>query len=572
MDLTSLQAVLSELRPALLPSRFEKAQQATPQSLQLGLRSLQGIHWLELSWLAEAPRLHAIAPPPRQGEGSTLAQQLQHGLRGLALVQLAQSGWERVVELGFARRPGDGIERTLVLELMGRHSNLFLLDAARQVISLARQVREQHSRLRPITTGDAYQPPPPLQGVPPSAAEPLAAWQHRLQLQPLPLGQALLRSYQGVSPALVSQLLSDPQDPSCDLPLALTPVQDLGPQHWQHLHGRWLHWLQAMEHQAFAYTARGSGYSCWLLPGHGAEPAVAALDKPPLTINQGLETYYGAALAQRQHQALQSQWQQRLQQLLQREQRLLEEQQRRLVAGAQADVLQQQADALLCQANPERAVIEQAQGLYRKARRLRRSGAAIAERIAVHQQRQAWLETSLTFVEQAETLAALQPLLQDLATALERASAGRGRRQASRPAGGGERPQPLELTSPAGLRLQVGRNHRQNEWIALRQARRGDLWFHAQECPGSHVVLKASEGVHGEADLAAAAHLAAYFSRARGNGRVPVVMVETAALQRIPGAQPGTVRHSGGTVIWGVPAEAVHILEPAPSLPGETGP
>ncbi|MFM9104898.1 MAG: NFACT RNA binding domain-containing protein, partial [Cyanobium sp.] len=65
--------------------------------------------------------------------------------------------------------------------------------------------------------------------------------------------------------------------------------------------------------------------------------------------------------------------------------------------------------------------------------------------------------------------------------------------------------------------LQVGRNHRQNEWISLRQARRGDLWFHAQECPGSHVVLKASEAAAADPDLQAAADLAAWFSRARGN-------------------------------------------------------
>ena len=96
MDLTSLKAVVAELAPALLPSRFEKAQQGRGHALQLGLRSLNGIHWLELSWQAEAPRLHAIAPPPRQGEGSTLAQQLQHGLRGLALIHLQQVGWARV--------------------------------------------------------------------------------------------------------------------------------------------------------------------------------------------------------------------------------------------------------------------------------------------------------------------------------------------------------------------------------------------------------------------------------------------------------------------------------------------
>ena len=66
IDATTLRALLAELRPLLLPSRFEKAQQADPHTLQLALRSLAGIHWLELGWQAEAPRLHAVPPPPRQ--------------------------------------------------------------------------------------------------------------------------------------------------------------------------------------------------------------------------------------------------------------------------------------------------------------------------------------------------------------------------------------------------------------------------------------------------------------------------------------------------------------------------
>jgi len=132
MDLTSLRAVLSELRPWVEPSRFEKAQQVDPHTVQLGLRTLEGHLWLELSWQAEAPRFLAIERPPRQGEGSTLAKQLQHGLSALALVQLEEPQWERVVSMGFAARPGATIQRWLVLELMGRHSNLFLLDAQRR--------------------------------------------------------------------------------------------------------------------------------------------------------------------------------------------------------------------------------------------------------------------------------------------------------------------------------------------------------------------------------------------------------------------------------------------------------
>ena len=91
MDLTTLRAVLSDLRPKLLPSRFEKAQQPDPATLQLGFRSLQGMLWLELSWQADAPRLVQIPPPPRQGAGSTLSQQIQHSLRQMALIELVQT-------------------------------------------------------------------------------------------------------------------------------------------------------------------------------------------------------------------------------------------------------------------------------------------------------------------------------------------------------------------------------------------------------------------------------------------------------------------------------------------------
>ena len=99
--------------------------------------------------------------------------------------------------------------------------------------------------------------------------------------------------------------------------------------------------------------------------------------------------------------------------------------------------------------------------------------------------------------------------------------------------------------------IQIGRNHCQNELISLRKGRKGDLWFHAQESPGSHVVLKSSHGIADEQDIQLAADIASLFSRARGNKVTPVVMVPIENLQRISGALPGTVRHRGGKVLWG---------------------
>jgi predicted ribosome quality control (RQC) complex YloA/Tae2 family protein len=554
LDATGLRAVLAELRPALLPSRFEKAQQGDGRTLQIALRSLQGIAWLELSWLAEAPRLLAIAAPPRRGEGSTLARQLQHGLRGLALVAIDQpSPWERIVELGFAPRPGESVQRRLVLELMGRHSNLFLLDGERRVITLGHQVRAGQSRVRPIGTGDPWQPPPPPAGEPPALAEPEASWRRRLALLPLPVQQALMGAYQGISPALAAQLCAD----ICPLSQPVTALEE--PQ-WQALAARWRAWLDAVQHNRFQFSAVGErGWRCWAVPSPQRASAACAGDALP--INRQLAAYYQRLLGEREQQRLRTQLDQRLRLALERERRQASELEQRLAAAAGSDALQQHADALLCQPSPPRCVIDQAQKLYQRARKLRRSRAAIEPRLEGHQRRIEALDTSLTFVEQAGA-AELVDLEPDVLELLEReGGAGRPpRRQRRAATGGTPPPQPLELRTAAGLRLQVGRNHRQNEWISLRQARRGDLWFHAQEQPGSHVVLKASEAAAGDADLAAAADLAAHFSRGRGNGRVPVVMVGIEDLQRIPGAVPGTVRHRGGVVLWGLPERAQALL------------
>ena len=454
-----------------------------------------------------------------------------------------------MVELGFARRPGEPVLRWLVVELMGRHSNLLLLDADRQVVALARQVKPQQSRLRPIGTGDPYQPPPPLAGEPPRLEESFASWQRRLRLLPLPLQQALRDAYQGISPALLRQLL-----PCGWGELA---VDSISPEQWQQLWQGWRQWLEAVEMGRFSWQLESAGYRCWA-GSSGDTPAA----NPSLAINQGMAAYFsehlGAQLFVQQRQQLQH----RLQATVERESRQASEQQALLDAVPEGEALQRRADALLSQLQPSRQCIEEAQKLYKTARKRRRSVAAITPRLELHRQRLASLEASLTYLEQADSLEQVGSLAAELEALLaergQRKSAG-GRQ--SRRAGAIEGvPQPLELHTPSGLPIQIGRNHRQNEWIAFRQARRGDLWFHAQELPGSHVVLKSSERMASDADLQAAADLAAHYSRGRGNGRVPVVMVPTEELQRIPGAAPGTVRHRGGSVLWGEPQRALSLL------------
>ena len=81
MDITTLKGVLADLRDELIPSRFEKALQPEPSTLHIGFRTLKGLLWIELSWNADSARLVQISSPSNIGSESTLAKQIQHGLK-----------------------------------------------------------------------------------------------------------------------------------------------------------------------------------------------------------------------------------------------------------------------------------------------------------------------------------------------------------------------------------------------------------------------------------------------------------------------------------------------------------
>ena len=584
-DFTTLYAVCRELDQQVVPSRFVKAQQTDGTTIHVGLRTVTSHQWLELSWWAAAPRFHPCLPPPRQGAGSTLAQQLHHGLRGLALTALRQPPWERIVQLEFGKRPGAVVERRLVLELMGRHSNLFLLDRGDRIMAMGRQVKPGQSRVRPLGCGDHYSTPPPAPGRLPDGQESCASWQSHLQLAPCPLAQALWQRYGGVSPSLAHQFCGAA---GIDATLCVTVLTT---DQWQTLHWQWQRWLTALETRRFRFVLAGEqGYHVWAAPPAAlgsADESTAGTDGADRGVGLALAAFHGHHLC---HARLQRD-RQRLVQVLGKamagEQRLRDDVQHRLATVADHTTLQRRADRLMCcpdlqrsglttllvadpmggpgesvPLDPETTVLANAQRLYRTARKLRRSRQVLEPRLEHHHQRLARLESAhdqFLLHWSGAPPDQQQALLAELEDELRELELVRCRLQTS-PAGT-PASQPLQLRSPGGLRLLVGRNNRQNDRISIQEARRGDVWFHAQEIPGSHVVLKVSEATGAEEeDVQAAADLAAYFSRGRGSGAVAVVSTETCRLQRIPGAGPGVVRFRGSRVLWGRPDTAVSLL------------
>lgn len=163
VDLTTLTAVCSEIRANWLPARLEAVYQRDRFSITLGLRTLKVRGWLDISWHSQAARICIGDSPPRIPDTFTFSQQLIHQLSGLALVAIeAIAPWERVIDLQFARRPGESPLWHLYVEIMGRYSNVILADASNQIVTAAHQVSQQQSSVRPIQTGQTYEPHPTL--------------------------------------------------------------------------------------------------------------------------------------------------------------------------------------------------------------------------------------------------------------------------------------------------------------------------------------------------------------------------------------------------------------------------
>jgi predicted ribosome quality control (RQC) complex YloA/Tae2 family protein len=583
VDFTTLTAACSEIRDRWLPARTEQVYQRDRYTIALLLRTLNQRGWLEISWHPQAAHICSGDPPPRIPDTFTFSQQLLHQLNGLALVAInAIAPWERVVDLQFARRPGEPALWHLYVEIMGKYSNVILTDSANSITTAAHQVSQQQSSVRPIQTGQPYEPPPSLTGAIPSLSESQERWQERVSLVPGAVRRCLLKSYRGLSPALVESMVQvaglDPQQITDTL-----TVSD-----WQQLFRRWQEWLEALEQLQFQPMWTSQGYT--VLGWGGVEPAKDIQDL--------LNRYYTVQLNQQEFNQLRHALSQKLNNILEKlrlKARTFEE---RLQQSDRADEYRQEADLLMAHLQdwepgmkvitladfntgkpviinlePEKNAVQNAQNLYKRHQKLKRARSAVEPLLVEVKAEIEYLEqveaaiTSLSYAnaqidkyQTLEDLEALKEIREELIQQRYLEDPESGRRSSP------EAPSTnfYRYRTPNGFELLIGRNNRQNDQLTFRLAGDYDLWFHAQEIPGSHVLLRLQPGaMPDEADLQFAADFAAYYSRSRQSEQVPVVYTEPKHVYKPKGAKPGIAIYKQERILWGQPQRANAYLTQA---------
>ena len=551
MDITSIKSVLHDLSEEVLPSRFETAQQPEPNIIQFCLRGINSQTWIEVSWNSDSARIIKINRPEKTGAESTLSKQLRYGLKYMALVTLEQDKFERVIKFGFAKKPGDEINKYLIFELMGKHSNIFYLDNNQKIIAVGKQINSNQSSFRTVSTGSIYSEPPKNMKKEPNPNESYEIWKESISSVPESLKYCLINSYQGVSPILTKQLETFSNLSTAEI--MNKNIDFISETNLKKIYQSWKIWIERFNNNNFNFSIFDNFfYSVWFLKNE-------INNKNNIDQINGLENYYDFYLKQKKIDALIKKIDGIIFKQTTLEKKNLNLQSDLLINSENYQIYKEKADKIFMTHEIQKQDIIKGQKLYKKSKKLKRAQNLIKERIDIYKNKLDRLEEFSALLDNLNSLKNESQtirinLLEEIKAEICREFNVRIKniREQKRDTSGLES-SPIEINTPKGLTVQIGRNMRQNDLISFKFSKKGDLWFHAQESPGSHVVLKSSSQNPSDEDIQISADLAALFSKAKMNIKVPISLVNIKDLQKITKGGPGCVSFNNVEILWGNP-------------------
>ncbi len=557
-DAGMLRLVLREIELAALDAKIEKIYQPASDEVTLGMRRGGETHTLLLNAGPSAPRV-SLTNVPRENPAAPpmFCMLLRKHLSGGRLIRIAQLGYERAARFTFSSydEMGYPTEKSLVAEVMGKYSNLLLTDAEDRILAVLHPVDFTTSRLRQLLPGMTYELPPAQDKTPP-LEETREGFLEKFALYPpeRTTEKFITETYLGTAPAVAreiarlacgkSDIAAQNADPgrTADTFLAwFARVRDFTCTPTIELDG-------AGSPADFAYarmTYRGG--VCEEMPSFAAlfDRYFAERDRIRRTRERASDLLRLLANAEARLTRKLAVLREEL-----AETEHAEEHKRAgdLIIGSiyrlkRGDTVVSLPDYSLdppCEVrvtlDPRRTPAECAEREYKLYRKAKRAREVLTEQIRGAEEELAYLAGVSSFLDRAETE---QDLLE---LRLELQSAGyAGRMKSTAGAKPGRQSKPIETTTPSGYRLLIGRNNLQNEQITFRVAERDDLWFHAKDVPGSHVILIC----HGEEppaeDYTFAAELAAGYSAAESGVLVAVDYTRVRHIKKPPHAKPGYV-------------------------------
>lgn len=574
LDAVCLRAVVSELDDLLSGGKVDKVQQPEKDEIIISFRTKQNSCKLLISAGTGDARLHlSTATFENPQQPPMFCMLLRKHLVGAVLTRISQIPGERAAELVFSYTGafGETGEKRLVAEMMGRYSNIILVDGDGTIIDCLRRVDMTMSEKRQVLPGLIYRVPPEQTKIPfLSASDAHISEMAKANGFDKAADKWLLDTFSGISPL------------GCrEIAFAAYGETDrrITPENANHLE---------TAVKAASDAANEGKFTPYLLMGEGNRPAdfycfpVRQYGKAREGIvcesfSQLLEEFYsGRARAERVRQRSAAMTKS-VKNARDRLARKLAMQNEELKQTFDRERLRQYGDIVsanihlmnrgmtvlnavdfydpdgnMCQIplDPAKSPQQNAAKFYKDYTKAKNAEKILTEQILSGEAELDYLNSVLEEIERASGEADLAEIRQELEHGGYLKTQNKGKQKP-------RKSEPMRFISSTGVEIRVGKNNTQNDLLTLRSSFKTDIWLHTQKIHGSHVVISSKDGTTDETTLTEAAMLAALFSKAANASGVPVDYTMIKYVKKPSGAKPGMVVYTDYKTVYVTPDESL---------------
>lgn len=561
-----------ELNNRLSGGRIGKIHQISGDTILLQIRAGGENHRLLISSNASCPRIHLTERQYETPENPPVfCMLLRKHLSGAIITGFRTTGFERVIgmEAEAMDELGDRSAKRLVVEIMGRHSNIILLNRDNRIIDAIRHVDSEVNRVRELLPARAYVAPPAQNKLDPAGEDTRISLLDGLGESNRKIESYLLDRLQGFSPVLCRELCSRASVDERKTAANLTA--DEAERLLDALRGM----MTTLMRQGPMPVVILDSPAGKAIDFHITDLVQYPFKKQYGTISQAMDAYYQSRL-------MKETTSQKTFELVKTVGKYIEKCEKRLAASVQTyeenkdyerlrlfgelitsgiyDLKKGMSSARIrnyysegetyeeIPLDPRKSPQENAQFYFKRYSKARTAFHYAEQQIENLRKELSWLESVMLAVENAEDNSQIQDIRLELyEQGYLKTAPRRGRRDA------GLQSSPIRVVSADGFEIFIGRNNKQNDKLTLKSARHEDIWLHVKNFPGSHVIVKTEGRQVPGSTLEEAAGYAAWFSKARSAPKTEVDYTFIRNVKKPSGAKPGMVIYVNYNTIMAVP-------------------
>lgn len=551
-----MRAVTEELKDKLLPGRINKIYQPTETELLFTIRSQGDNHSLLFSIHPTYSRIHLTDDSfTNPKEPPMFCMVLRKHLGGATITSIEQDRLERVLVFTFLTRNeiGDEAEKQLIVEVMGRHSNIILVNKGTgKIIDSMKHIPMSINRHRTLLPGFDYVSPPEQDKLDPLEVDGEEVMK-RIDFNSGKIDRQLVKHLIGYSPFMTKEIVERAR--LGDIAVYIEKFDEVNEQ---------------VKNNVYQPAIYKNGKEEFHVIERIADQREMQLFD---SVSAMLDTFFSGKAERDRVRQQTKELTRFMKNEIKKNEKKLQKHKRTLKQAEKADMYQKYGELLTAhlhlirpgdetarvidyydpeqkemeiELDPELSPNENAQQYFKTYRKLVNSRKVVQEEIEKAKAEIDYFERLLQQIEMAN-----EEDIEEIREELREEGYLKKQRKTKRKKQ--KKPEPETFVASDGTTILVGKNNKQNEYLTMKLARKSDVWLHTKDIPGSHVVIRSPDP--SEETLYEAAKLAAYFSKSQQSSSVPVDYTEIRNVRKPKGAKPGYVIYDNQKTLYVTPSK-----------------